>query len=162
MLTAQRTRTWILIAALALFGALTPVAGAGQWRGDHRPHDRVHQISHETHQKAGTLVIDGRRFTLRPHRSVIRQARRAFRRCGYSTRIHRGRLIVYDRSGCGPRVRWSSGRYGAELSRSRGKLVMCFYKIHDRRHRWRDGRHGGRPHWRWPHARGHRRGWICD
>ena len=162
MLTAQWTRTWILIGTLGLLGALAPGAGAGQWRGEHRPSGRVHHISHETHQKAGTLVIDGRRFTLRAHRSIIRQARRAFRRCGYGTRVHRGRLIVHDRSGYGPRVRWSSGRYGAELSRWCGELVVCFYKIHDRRHRWRDGRHADHPRWGWSRSRGFRRGWICD
>jgi len=172
----RKSAAWIAIGAIGVLGAAAQ--GAPHERGNQASfahasygqttyahvssgRDSYAHISYDHGRAhAGTLVIDGRCFTIRSGRSVIHQVRRAFRRCGYSTRYHRDRLAVYDRRGCAPRVQWRSGRYGAEFSRYRGKLVMCWYKVRDRHHYWRSGHRFERPQRSW--SRGGRRGWTCD
>lgn len=126
MLTRQNRR----LITLGAFAALTLGAGVAQAGHGDRYERRGHarHMSQFGYERAGTLSIDGARFTIRARGNVGREIARAFQRCGYSVRYEKGCLRVCGDRYRQPRVKWVSGSYRVSFRDDCGDLIVRWSK----------------------------------
>ena len=125
----------VVLGSLVLFGGVQNAQASWNhcdrgwdrsgWSGGHGHWGRGHHRQAWHNHRAGTLVIDGRCFSISSRR-LASDVVNAFRRCGYCASVYRTcRGLEVRVSGC-PRVSWRARGCRPGIYRRYGSTILSF------------------------------------